>query len=682
MAESPVIYLLSKLASFFENEIQDMRESREEMITLRGEFERIKAFLRVADSLEEGDGEVKIWIKQIREVTYDAEDALDEFKLLLAHNHEGCGLLYKIPCCVRNMKARYQLTAAVKSISSKMKAICEGHQRLYEKLNRAQQGSSSACEDSMWQDHRADAVLVEKTGLVGIEEPKEKLTQWLVGGDSEQEVISVVGMGGLGKTTLAKQVFDDPVVKKHFPVCAWVTLSPSSKTEELLMDMLQQIVSSLMEPVPSGTDTMNINWLKRTIKSLLQGRKSRYLIVLDDVWHMDRWDAVKYALPNNNLGSRIMITTRNSDLALASCTELNGKVYEMQPLPVEQSWELFCRKIFKKSSCPSQLEEICTDILKKCEGLPLAIVAISRVLATKDRRRINEWDLVRRCLRSEIDGNDKLKNMKKVLSLSFNDLPYYLKSCLLQISVFPEGHVIERMRLIRHWVTEGFVEMKDAKTMEEVADDYLNELVNRSLIQVVEIDSEREDKVMPNPWPFAEDHQFKSRDQNFATILDKQSSMWPDRIRRCSVHNEFRFGQQNMLLSHLRSLYMFGEDKCSLYRILSGDLKLLSVLDLQNAPLRRFPAQVVDMRSLKFLSLRNTQIQTVPTSIGRLQNLETLDVKHTRVTSLPIEIMKLQHLCHLLVYRYHTVAYVLYKYGFSTTAQIGALQSLQKLWPI
>ncbi|KAL3743898.1 hypothetical protein ACJRO7_019061 [Eucalyptus globulus] len=656
-----------------------MREGREEMNALRGNFERIKAFLRVADSMEEGDEEVKTWIKQIREVAYDAEDALDEFKLLLAHDHEGRGLLHKIPCCIRNMKARYLLTAAIKIISFRMKAICEGHQRLSEKLNRAQQGSSSAYEDSTWQDHRADAVLIEKSGLVGIEEPKEKLTQWLVGGNSEQEVISVVGMGGLGKTTLAKQVFDDPVVKKHFPVCAWVTLSPSSKTEELLMEMLQQIASSIMEPVPSGIDTMNINWLKRMIKSLLQGRRLRYLIVLDDVWHIDRWDAVKYALPNNNLGSRIIITTRNSDLALASCAEFNGKVYEMQPLPLEQSWKLFCTKIFRKNSCPSHLEEICTNILNKCEGLPLAIVAISCVLATKDQWRINEWDLVCRSLRSEIDGNDKLKNMKKVLSLSFNDLPYYLKSCLLQISVFPEAHVIKRMRLIRQWVAEGFVEMKDAKTMEEVADDYLNELVNRSLIHVVERDSDGRIKSCRIHGLLLKIIISKSRDQNFAAIVDKQSSVLSDRIRRCSIHNEFRFGQQNMSHSHLRSLHIFGEDKFSLYRILAGDLKLLSVLDLQNAPLRRFPVQVVDMHSVNFLSLRHTQIQTVPTSIGRLQNLETLDLKDTHVTSLPMEIMKLQRLCHLLVYRYQMVAYAHYKYGFSTPAQIGALQSLQKL---
>lgn len=679
MAESPVIYLLGKLASFCENEIQHMREGREELIALRGEFERIKAFLRVADSMEEHNEEVKVWIKQIREVAYEAEDALDEFKLLLAHDHEGSGLLYKIPCCVRNMKARYRLTAAIRSISSRMKDICEGHQRLSKKLKRVQQGSSSTREDDPWQDHRADAVFVEKSGLVGIEEPKTRLTQWLVGGIPEREVISVSGMGGLGKTTLAKQVFDDPVVRKHFPVRAWVTLSPSSKTEELLMDMLQQIASRIMKPVPSGADTLDIDWLKMMIKRLLQGRRSRYLIVLDDVWHMDKWDAVKYALPNNNHGSRIMITTRNAELAQASCTEFVGKVYEMQPLPVEQSQKLFCRKTFKKNACPSHLEEICTDILKKCEGLPLAIVAISGVLATKDKRRIDEWDLVRRSLQSEIDGNDKLKNMKKVLSLSFNDLPYYLKSCLLQISVFPEAYAIERMRLTRHWVAEGFVEMKDAKTMEEVADDYLNELVNRSLIHVVERDSDGRIKSCRIHGLLRRIITSKSRDQNFAAIVDEQSSVWPDRIRRCSVHNELQIGQQNLSLSHLRSLYIFGVDKFSLYRILAGDLKLLSVLDLQNAPLRRFPVQIVDMRSVKFLSLRHTQIQTLPTSMGRLQNLETLDLKHTHVISLPIEIMKLQRLCHLLVYRYQTVSYTHYKYGFSTPAQIGALQSLQKL---
>ncbi|KAK0590383.1 hypothetical protein LWI29_026307 [Acer saccharum] len=111
----------------------------------------------------------------------------------------------------------------------------------------------------------------------------------------------------------------------------------------------------------------------------------RYLIVLDDVWHINEWDAIKYALPTNDYGSQVMLTTRNADLAFSSRIESEGRVYNLEPLKQEESWTLFCRKTFYGNSCPPHLEEICRYILKKCEGLPLAIVAIGRVLATKDK---------------------------------------------------------------------------------------------------------------------------------------------------------------------------------------------------------------------------------------------------------------------------------------------------------
>ncbi|XP_039169272.1 disease resistance protein RPM1-like [Eucalyptus grandis] len=253
-----------------------------------------------------------------------------------------------------------------------------------------------------------------KNGLVGIEEPKKQLVSRLIEGTSRPQVISVVGMGGLGKTTLVNEVYEHPEVKKHFMVCAWITFSGSPNIGELLQNM-----------------------------------RSKVLLVLDDTWRIDEWDAVKHALPNNMCGGRIIITTRNYDPACTSCREFEGKVYKMEPLPVEQSWKLFCAKTFHGSSCPSHLEETCEFIFRKCEGLPLAIVAISGVLATKNKHRIDEWELVRRSVGTEIDCNDKLKNLNRVLSPSFNDLPYYLKSCLSHLSLFPEGCPLKRKRLIR-----------------------------------------------------------------------------------------------------------------------------------------------------------------------------------------------------------------------------------------
>ncbi|CAI0402581.1 unnamed protein product [Linum tenue] len=669
MAEIAVNFLLSKLVPFYEHEVQLMRGGRQGVVYLRGELERIRAFLRVADSLEESDEEVKVWVKQIKDVAHDAEDLLDEFTILTAHNHANnqntgiFGFLHKLHCCINNMKARHRIAVEIQGIVSRIRDVSHGHQRLRQKLFTA---NSS--------DHTGDdALLVEKSDLVGIDEPKRTLVSWLTSGGSGREVISVTGMGGLGKTTLVKQVYDHGGVKKHFGVHAWIAISRSYKMEELLKDIVRQLLTSDRKSIPERVNTMHVNELKTMIKDILINK--RYLIVLDDVWHTNEWDAVKYALPANDCGSRVMLTTRNADLAFALRIESEGKLYNLEPLPQEESWMLLCKKTFQGNPCPNYLEDICRSILRKCEGFPLAIVAVSGVIATKDKRRIDELEMVRRCLGAEIDGNNKLKNLKKVLSLSFNDLPYHLKSCFLYLSIFPEDYRIKRMRIIRLWVAEGFMEAKHGKELEDVAEDYLNELLSRSLLQVAEWRSDGRAKTYRIHDLVREIIISKSREQNFAVVAkDKNNIMLPDKIRRLSVHNTLQNVQQeNRSFSQLRSLFMFGvAEQLPLQALTPSGFMLLNVLDLQGTSLKNFPVQVMNLYYLKYLSLKNTRVSSVPPYIGKLQLLETLDLKHTNVTELPPNILKLQKLSHL----YGDFDS---KTGFKALDKIGELKSLQKL---
>jgi disease resistance protein RPM1 len=687
MAEQAVSFLLDKVARFVENEMMLLSgDHREEVLYLRGELERMRAFLKVADAMEESDEEIKVWVKQVREIAHETEDALDEFTLLQAHDHaDGLyGSLHRFSCCIKNRKSRCRIVSELQGINSRIKSICGVHNRLLHKFSGAQQGSGPKnIAGNTWQD----ALLLDKIDLVGIHEPKQELVGWLVLGGSGREVVSVAAMGGMGKTTLAKQVYDDAEVKKHFKIRAWITVSQSFNIElieELLKDMIRQIFSVVSRPVPEGLDSMNNNRLRRIIKDLLQ--KRRYLIVLDDVWRLDVWDALKYALPKNRCGSRVMLTTRNTDVASTSGVESIGKVYNLNPLPPKESWNLFCRKTFQGDACPSYLEEICKNILRKCEGLPLAIVAISGVLATKDKRRIDEWDKVCRSLGAEIDGNDKLKDLKKVLSLSFNDLPYYLKTCLLYLSIFPEDYQIEQMRVIRLLIAEAFVEAKEGKTLEEVAEDYLDELLKRGLLQVAATTIDGRVKMFRVHDLLREIIVTKSRDQNFTTIAkDLINGMWPDKVRRLSVHNtvqNVQAVQQNRCVSQLRSLFLFGVvEKICIGKLFPGAFRLLHVLDLQNSRIHKFPVDIANLYYLKYLSFRGTKIKSIPSFIGKLQNLETLDLKHTCVTELPLEILKLTRLRHLLVYKIKLESYEYFhsRYGFKIHGNIGTLRSLQKL---
>ncbi|KAG8387053.1 hypothetical protein BUALT_Bualt03G0213000 [Buddleja alternifolia] len=312
----------------------------------------------------------------------------------------------------------------------------------------------------------------------------------------------------------------------------------------------------------------------------------------------------------------------------ATCSENNGHVYSLEPLPKQESKELFCRKAFSGKSCPLYLEQICSSILKRCEGLPLAIVVIGGLLATKNNR-IEEWEMFNRGLGLELKG-DNLKRFSKLLSLSFYDLPYYLKACFLYLSIFPEDHYLEKATVIRLWVAEGFVEAKQGKTMEEIAEGYLNELFNRSLIQVAETSRDGRPR------------NFHIHDLILEYIVSKSR-------------------EQNM--------------------VLQSGCRFLKVLDLRRAPLNVIPNEVFQLYLLEYLSLRDTEVKLIPKSIGNLRKLEILDLKRSRVTELPIEILKRERFRNLLVYRYTFTGYHQFDTikSFKASYEIGKLLSLQKL---
>ncbi|XP_050377406.1 disease resistance protein RPM1-like [Argentina anserina] len=685
MAESVVTFLVDRLTALLEEEAKLLSGIRDQVEDLVNELEHIKAFLRVADAKEDSDPQLKVWVKQVRDVAHEMEDALDKFRLFHSHDHgHGFrGSFHKLSCIIKKWKANHRISDDIQRINSKIKSLYEGHER-YNLVDQA--GSSSARLVLHHRIGQGDALLLEEADLVAIGEHKQKLIELLMKEDTERQVVPVVGMGGLGKTTLVKQVYEDPKVQKRFKVHAWITVSRPFKINQLLRHMINKIFKVITKPVPEDgeVETMDDdNQLRERIKKLLQN--SRYLIVLDDIWHIPDWEVINHIMPNNNRGSRVMLTTRNVNVASASCFGNHDMLYHLEPLSPEDSWTLFCKKTFHGESCPPNLEEICRSILMKCRGLPLAIVAISAVLALKDKRIVDEWTAVCGSIGAEIAGNDQLENMKKLLYLSYRDLPYHLKSCFLYLSIFPDLYKIEHMKLIRLWLAEGFVIGEEGRTPEEVAESYLRELLNRSLIQAAETSTDGRVKSYRIHDLLLEIIILISREQNFAALEKGQGAIWPEKVRRLSIVNTLQNVRQQRTPSRLRSLLVFGvEDSLTDFPIpkwFPRCLQLLTVLDLEGARLDMFPSEVVKLLLLRYLSLRHTKVREIPSSIKKLQNLETLDLKHSHVVELPAEILNLKRLRHLLVYRYEVESYARFnaRKGVKVPAGICGLQSLQKL---
>nr|GLL25838.1 disease resistance protein RPM1-like [Ipomoea trifida] len=286
-----------------------------------------------------------------------------------------------------------------------------------------------------------------------------------------------------------------------------------------------------------------------------------------------------------------------------------------------------------------------------------------------------------------MESNNWMKSMKNLLSLSYYDLPYYLKYCFLYLSIFPEDVIINKNIVIRLWIAEGFVRENNLQVKEEVAEAYLNELLHRNLIILVENDK------VGRMWGFRvhdilrEVILSKSEEQNFTVIIPNGQNTEPsNKSRRLAIH---RFDDHILKYTsskmHLRSLQFFeplsSSESSSLSKMFTAKYIPLKVLDLSDAELEEIPEEVFNLFQLKYLSLRRTKLRSVSKSIGRLQNLETLDLKHTDVIELPAELLKLCKLRHLLVYRYQDtwINSWISTQSFNAPFKIGGLVSLQKL---
>ncbi|XP_073309804.1 disease resistance protein RPM1-like [Primulina huaijiensis] len=647
MAESAASFLFNRLNLFLQQEQELLGGIGDNAVYIRDELGQMRAFLRAADEKEETDPQLKEWVKKVREITYDTEDVLERYMLKLAHLHcDADGYkryVKKMYASVKKLILRHQIASEFRKIKLRMENVAKTQLRFKDIYGFKNQESSSS---SKTYDTRGDALLLEEEEVVGIEEPKKQLVEWLKQTDDGLMVISVVGMGGLGKTTLVKKIYDDSSVNANFDCHVWVTVSENIDLDRLLRDMINQLTSEAKLQPPENLEAMNGDGMKEHVYKFLKDKT--YMIVLDDVWKVDVWESIRYSFPRNNARGRIIITTRLYNIGNAACIETGGHLYNLAPLTAENSEKLFYRKAFPRNSCPSYLNEISKSILQRCEGLPLAIVVIGGLLATKNNN-FEDWKIFEGTIGLELQG-DYLKRLNKLLSLSYYDLPYYLKACFLYLSIFPEDYLLTKLELIRIWIAEGFVEPKDGKTQEEIAETYLNELLNRSLIGVAETSLDGAPLSFRIHDILREYIILKSRDQNLFTGTSEGDMTRPDKIRRMAIHSRSK-GTYNV--KYLRSLFWldfseYAESVLVFHEVL-GHCRILKVLSLRKAPIDSIPNDVFKLYHLKYLNLSGTNISVIPKSIGNLQILETLNLDRSKVTEFPVEILKLRKLRHILV---------------------------------
>jgi disease resistance protein RPM1 len=683
MTETIVALVVNELVQLIAHESNLLKGVQQEVVDIKDELESIQCFLKDVNKGDLQDG-VKIWEKQVREAAYHIEDVIDEYILHVAqrrHQQTFLAFLNKIGRLLKYIKPHHEIATKIQDIKISICEIKERSERYG--FSSSKQGSSNSAANVTWHDPRVGALFIEEDEVVGIESTRDELVSWLVGEASKRSVMSVVGMGGIGKTTLVKKVYENESMKGHFDCRVWITVSQSYNMQKILMSMIDQIYQGKETTLEEIDMTDEITLITQLRKFLQQ---KRYVVVFDDVWKIEFWEIMKHALPFNDRGSRIIITTR-SDLIAAFCKEsFSDHVHKLQPLSQDKAWELFCKKAFWSEfqwCCPKELVKMSMDIVRKCEGLPLAIVAIGGLLSTKEKVPL-EWKKLHDSLNSELECNPHLTSITKILSLSYHDLPYYLKSCFLYFGIFPEDYSITETRLLKLWVAEGFIKGKKGKSLEDVAEEYFKELIHRNLVQVSfgELDYEIFRKYRIHDL-LHEIILSKAVEMNICQVLEAGDTTFHGKSRCLSIHDARENVFETSEYSRVRSIFLFNINEVprSFIVKLFKKFKLLKVLDFEDAPIDCLPQEVGNLFHLKHLSLMRTKVKILPKSVGRLQNLETLNVIETTVRELPVEIFRLYKLRHILAHSHdYEIKMSFYSMkGVRVHEGVGCLKDLQTL---
>ncbi|PWA96144.1 disease resistance protein RGA3 [Artemisia annua] len=600
--------ILKKALSIAANEVSIALGYKDKLIELHDTLEMIRAKLSDAEGKKGTEG-VMLWLKQLNDVVGEADDVLDEahYEMLRREvkkrNHAGKIFSFT---SLKKFSFGREMGHKIENVNKKLSQIIERAKNLgleNEKFELAGDSRPSGTVPNL-----------DEFKIVGRENDEQCIVKLLIGSREGEKltIVPIVGMGGIGKTTLAKSIYNNPKIEQHFGVRAWLCVSVKVEVDTLLADIYESLAGEKVKSL------MRVNLIRNLQKKL--GSK-RYLLVLDDVWddELAYWDEFRNCMLqlNSEIGSSIIVTTRKINIGRNATIE---KSYALESLSDDECWSMFK----ERALLLPEFEEIGRDIVKKCCGLPLLVDILGSMLRHYNTDK-GKWLSIQG---SEVWDADERGRVLSILKLSFDNLPNSMvKQCLLYCSIFEKDKVIGREELVQLWMALGLVhtDTKTNKEMEDVGNDIFQILVSNSLFQNVK-KYEYGDVYGCQMHDLVHDLLLSLSSHEISHLVVSDDVQIPAvkhlaPQRRGYENSVFDIFKEDMKKTRsLQTLFFLGGNVKS---ISLKYFKCLRILKL-NSYLNEVPESVGELVHLRYLDLSYTNIRTLPKSIGKLYHLQTL----------------------------------------------------------
>ncbi|KAH0989173.1 hypothetical protein GBA52_000656 [Prunus armeniaca] len=673
MAEALVSVVLQQLASItleqIEEEVNLVVGVDQEVQNLILHLQAVQGLLQDAEERQVKEANVKNWLYNLKDASYQINDVLDEWNTAILKHHmekqEKEGENNDLVLAKRN-KVRFSIPSFLGNIliyfgqigdriimrHDIAKRIKEINERLtWIAILRNNYNFQSTVRGTEQVERSKTTSFVDLSTIIGREEKKKEIIRTLKSESGDQLVIPIVGMGGLGKTAFAQSVYNDQNVTTHFHKRIWVCVS--DPFEEI---KIAQAIIEVLKKDDTRKNSNEFQTLSECISENIDGIK--FLLVLDDVWNPTMWDPLKAALQKGDANSRILVTTRNNTVAILMGAT-NDHMINLNKLSDQDCLELFHRiAFFDKLKDESKLfdEDIKNKIAKKVDGLPLAAKTLASLMRYKKTR--NEWVAVLESKMWELEEVEQ--QVFQSLLLSYYDLTPAVRQCFLFCATFPKDYMFEKNDLIECWMSQEYLSMKGDKEKERmIGQQYFDNLVMRSFFQDFVKGGMDDDIIRCKMHDIVHDFvQFLTKNECFIMEVvesGKEKNMVVDnKVRHLNIMSTYNDSFPVSIYNNCKGLRTLVISTSKLLPLPSDSfskLKSIRTLKLNKNSIKDVPESIGGLVHLRYLDLsENDELKELPDSVGNLFNLETLRLIYCYgLREVPVSIRKLVNLKHLYI---------------------------------